>query len=164
MPRGRKTSLTITLTADDRQTLRAWQRSTTMPAGRVRRGQLLLLLADGIPVIQVADTVGVTHRVVYKWAQRFLQDGLEGLADKRVRGRRPGLTTPVKGGQASQRRRARSRRRDSHHCASRGTLPRGRKTALTISLTAEERATLTRGSARPPCRWDTPGGGGSFSC
>jgi hypothetical protein len=34
MPRGRKTSLTITLTDADRQTLLAWQRSTTIPAGR----------------------------------------------------------------------------------------------------------------------------------
>ena len=88
MPRGRHTSLTIHLTADERQTLMAWQRSTTIPAGSARRGQIMLLLGDGMPVVQIADTVGVTHRVVYKWAQRFLQDGIAGLADKPGRGHR----------------------------------------------------------------------------
>src|SRR6266571_9207540 len=119
MARGRKTALTIHLTADERETLLTWQRSTTIPAGRARRGQIMLLLADGMPVVQIADTVGVTHRVVYKWAQRFLQDGIEGLADKSGRGCRPVLTTPVKGGQASRRKKARIRsRRYSNHPAS----------------------------------------------
>ena len=143
MPRGRKTALTIHLTADERETLLTWQRSTTIPAGRARRGQIMLLLADGMPVVQIADTVGVTHRVVYKWAQRFLQHGIAGLADKPGRGRRPVLTTPVKVGQASRRRRVRTRsRRSSNHLASRVAMPRGRKTTLTIHLTPDERQTL----------------------
>jgi len=145
MPRGRKTVLSITLTPDERETLLTWQRSTTIPVGRARRGQIMLLLADGMPVVQIADTVGVTHRVVYKWARRFLQDGIAGLADKLGRGRRPVLTTPVKGAQASRRRRVRTRsRRSSHHLASRVAMPRGRKTTLTIHLTPDERQTLTR--------------------
>jgi len=86
MPSGRHTSLTITLTAEQRQTLRAWQRSTTIPAGRARRGRLILLLADGLPVVQVATRVGITRRFVYKWVQRFLQHGIEGLVDKPGRG------------------------------------------------------------------------------
>jgi len=48
MARGRKTALTMQLTADERQTLMAWQRSTTIRAGRARRGRIILLLADGI--------------------------------------------------------------------------------------------------------------------
>src|SRR5437899_1883968 len=39
-------------------------------------------------VTQIAETVGVSRRFVYKWAQRFLQYGLEGRADKPGRGRR----------------------------------------------------------------------------
>ena len=89
MPRGRKTSLTIRLTAEDRQTLLAWQRSTTIRAGRARRGRIILLMADRVPIAHIADTVGISRRFVYKWAQRFLQDGLEGLADKPGRGYRP---------------------------------------------------------------------------
>jgi len=77
------------LTADDRQTLTAWQRSTTIRAGRARRGRIILLLADRMSVTQIADTVGISRRFVYKWAQRFLQYGLEGLTDKPGRGQRP---------------------------------------------------------------------------
>src|SRR5215475_12125972 len=88
MARGRKTALTISLTPDECQTLRAWQRSTTIPAGRARRGRIILLVADRVPISHIADTVGISRRFVYKWAQRFLQDGLEGLADKPGRGYR----------------------------------------------------------------------------
>jgi len=89
MARGRKTSLTICLTPDERQTLLAWQRSTTIPAGRARRGRKILLLADGMSLVHIAAMVGISRRFVYTWAQRFLQDGLEELTDKRGRGRRP---------------------------------------------------------------------------
>ena len=69
-------------------TLLAWQRSTTISAGHARRGRIIVLIADGVPLSHIAETVGIARRFVYKWAQRFLQDGLEGLADKRGRGRR----------------------------------------------------------------------------
>ena len=72
MPRGRKTALTITFTAEDRQTLTAWQRSTTVPAGRARRGRIILLLADRMSITHIADTVGISRRFIYKWAKRFL--------------------------------------------------------------------------------------------
>src|SRR5262249_30600480 len=87
MPRGRKTALTIQLTRRERQTLMAWQRSTTIPAGLARRGRIILLLAHGVPLSHIAETVGISRRFVYKWAQRFLQAGLDGLEDKPGRGR-----------------------------------------------------------------------------
>ena len=82
MPPGRLTTLTIRLTPADRQTLRAWQRSTTLPAGLARRGRLLLLRAEGMPICTIAATVGISRRFVYKWVRRFLAQGLDGLADK----------------------------------------------------------------------------------
>jgi len=88
MPRGRKTSLMIHLTAEERQTLLAWQRSTTIRAGRARRGRIILLLADRVPISHIAETVGISWRFVYKWVQRFLQHGIERLADKPGRGHR----------------------------------------------------------------------------
>ena len=88
MARGRKTSLTIRLTPVERQTLLAWQRATTISAGRARRGRIILLIADGVSIAQVAATVGISRRFVYKWAQRFLQEGLQGLVDKPGRGYR----------------------------------------------------------------------------
>ena len=88
MTRGRKTSLMIRLTPAERQTLLAWQRAMTIPAGRARRGRIILLLVDGIPITHIAATVGISRRFVYKWVQRFLQACLEGLADQRDRGKR----------------------------------------------------------------------------
>ncbi len=88
MPRGRKTALTLQLTREERQTLRGWQRSTTIAAGRARRGRVILQLADGISISHIATSVGISRRFVYKWAKRFLEDGLEGLADKPGRGMR----------------------------------------------------------------------------
>jgi transposase len=87
MARGQKTALMIALTPQERQTLLAWQRSTTITAGLARRGRVMLLLAARVPITDIADTVGVSRRFVYKWAQRFLQDGLEGLVDKPGRGK-----------------------------------------------------------------------------
>ena len=88
MPRGRKTSFTIHLTPVQRQTLLAWQRSTTISAGLARRGRILLLLADGVPITDIAATVGLSRRFIYKWVQRFVEQGIEGLADKPGRGSR----------------------------------------------------------------------------
>ena len=82
MARGRYTSLTLRLTPKERQTLLAWQRSTSIPAGRARRGRVILLMADRVPISHIADIVGISRRFVYKWVHRFLQEGLAGLADK----------------------------------------------------------------------------------
>ena len=94
MARGRKTSLTIRLTPAERQTLQAWQRATTTPAGLARRGRILLLLADRMPISDIARTVGISRRFVYKWVQRFGQEGLEGLIDKPRRRQRYQLPQP----------------------------------------------------------------------
>jgi transposase len=88
MARGRTTSLTLCLTPAQRQTLQAWQRATTISAGYARRGRIILLLADGVPISSIAATVGISRRFVYKWVQRFLEQGVEGLADKPGRGYR----------------------------------------------------------------------------
>ena len=97
MARGRKTSLTIRLTPAERQTLLAWQRATTISAGVARRARMLLLLADGMTLTDIAATVGLSRRFIYKWVQRFAQEGLEGLADKPGRGHRrvPPQHTPM---------------------------------------------------------------------
>ncbi|HLF05305.1 MAG TPA: helix-turn-helix domain-containing protein [Dehalococcoidia bacterium] len=96
MAQGRRTSVTVELTPEDRQTLEAWQRSTTIMAGPARRGRIILMLADGASVTDVARAVGMRRRFIYKWAQRFTDQGVPGLNDKPGRGRRgePALTEP----------------------------------------------------------------------
>ena len=88
MARGRKTALTIRLTPAERRTLLAWQRATTISAGRARRGRIILLVADRVSISDVAAMVGIGRRFVYKWVRRFLEQGIEGLTDKAGRGYR----------------------------------------------------------------------------
>jgi len=88
MARGRKTALSIQLTPAQRQTLLAWQHATTIAAGQARRGRIILLMADGVPISAIAATVGISRRFVYKWVQRFLAQGMVGLTDKPGRGSR----------------------------------------------------------------------------
>ena len=88
MPRGRKTSFTIHLTPAQRQTLFAWQRSTAVPAGLARRSRIILLLANGMTITDVAATVGMSRPHVYKWVRRFVQQGLEGLQSQQLHDRR----------------------------------------------------------------------------
>jgi len=88
MARGRTTSLTITLTPAERQTLLAWQRSTIMPMGLQRRARMILLLADGMTITDIVARVGISPRCVYKWAWRFLDQRVQGLDEKPGRGDR----------------------------------------------------------------------------
>src|SRR2546425_8526747 len=95
MARGRKTSLTIRLTPAERRTLQAWQRATTMSAGHARRGRIIVRVADGVPITDIAATVGISRRFVYKWAQRFLEKGLGGLESHQGRSHRRGPRQPA---------------------------------------------------------------------
>jgi len=72
MARGRKTSLVVTLTAEERDELEFWQRCTTLPVGLVRRGKIILLRADGVSISDISRTVGMARRFVAKWIKRFL--------------------------------------------------------------------------------------------
>jgi transposase len=82
-------SFRVELSADERTELERWQRTTTMPAGLVRRGRAVLLLADGNPLKDVIVRSGMTARIVRKWARRFIKDRLAGLADRPRPGRKP---------------------------------------------------------------------------
>ena len=92
MARGRKSSLRLALSPQERQTLERWQRSTTIAAGLARRGKIILLLADGYSQSHVAQSVGVQRPVVRKWAKRFLTQRLDGLADAPGRGAKGGFS------------------------------------------------------------------------
>ena len=92
MARGRKSSLRIVLLSEEQATLERWQRSTTVAAGLVRRGKIILLLAAGHSHADVGRSVGVQRTVVRTWAKRFLAQRLDGLADAPGRGAKGGFS------------------------------------------------------------------------
>ena len=87
--RGRKSSLTISLTPEECAEIQRWQRATTGPAGLARRGRVLLLLDRGETLKEAARLCGLSVRHVRKWAERFRARGLAGLRDKPRPGRTP---------------------------------------------------------------------------
>jgi hypothetical protein len=87
--RGRKSSLFITLTPEDRAEIERWQRATTCHAGLARRGRVLILLERGETLKGASRLCGLSVRHVRKWAERFRNYGLAGLRDKPRPGRKP---------------------------------------------------------------------------
>jgi hypothetical protein len=87
--RGRKTSLRVVLTTEERIQLEQRLRSTTTPLGLARRCRAILEVADGSPLAHVARLVDLTEKHVRKWVQRFLTERLDGLRDRPGRGRKP---------------------------------------------------------------------------
>ena len=87
--RGRKTALRIDLIPEERTELERRVRCTTLPAGAVRRARIILGVASGLHLIEVARRVGITEKHVRKWTMRFNEKRLEGLKDRPGRGRKP---------------------------------------------------------------------------
>jgi hypothetical protein len=87
--RGRKTSLHVVLTAEERDQLEQRLRCTTTSLGLARRCRAILGVADGRPLVEVARLVDLTEKHVRKWVQRFLKSRLDGLHDRPGRGRKP---------------------------------------------------------------------------
>ena len=95
--RGRKTSLLVVLTEEERGQLLRWSRSTSLSAGLVTRAQAILLVAGGMPISHTSRSVRLTERHVRQWVRRFVDRRLDGLYDLPGRGRKPSFS-PSGGG------------------------------------------------------------------
>lgn len=87
--RGRKSSLKMVLSDAERTALEHVTRSTSVAAGLARRARIVLLVAEGVSLVETARRVGVMETVVRLWCRRFLERRLEGLADLPRSGRPP---------------------------------------------------------------------------
>ncbi len=87
-PRSR-VAVALVLADAERAELDRRQRATTVARGLVDRSRIILLLADGLPVSEVARRVRVQRRIVRKWGERFLAHRLDGLTDLPRAGRPP---------------------------------------------------------------------------
>jgi Helix-turn-helix domain len=101
MARGCKSPFIIFLSPAERAQLEHWQRSTTIPAGLAKRGQIILWRADGLALAAMARRLAVGRRIVRKWLKRVLNQRLAGLSDKPGRGRQP-VFSPRGGGASGQ--------------------------------------------------------------
>jgi Helix-turn-helix domain len=90
--RGRKTSLCVILTLEERSQLEQLLRCTTPSLGLARRCRAILEVANGLPLVHVARLVDLTEKHVRQWVQRFLRERVEGFHDRPGRGRKPVLS------------------------------------------------------------------------
>ena len=90
--RGRKSPYVVLLTEEERNKLNRWLRSSTMPAGLVRRARAILLVAEGKNFAETGRIVGMGRRLVRLWVSRFTAKRIEGLHDQPGRGKKPSFS------------------------------------------------------------------------
>jgi len=79
----------VIVTVSQRRELEALLRRTNVAAGLARRARAILLLAGGASVSATGRLVAMQRRHLYKWMERFRQDGVAGLSDGKRTGRPP---------------------------------------------------------------------------
>jgi transposase len=80
-------SATLTISDEDRMTLTAWTRSSTVATGRAERAAIVLACAAGSGTSEAARRLGVSRPTVIKWRDRFAAQGIGGLDDEPRSGR-----------------------------------------------------------------------------
>ena len=93
---GRKSKV-INLTAEERDYLEAQARARTIQAQTVSRARILLLKADGCPIDDIADKVGINRKSVMLCLKKYAEGGVENaLFDAPGRGRNAEITDDEK--------------------------------------------------------------------
>ena len=82
----------ITLAAEDRKRLERIVSAPTTPQKHVWRARIVLLSAAGMGTMAIAHQSGKSKRAVWRWQDRFVADGVDGLLHDKTR---PGRLPPV---------------------------------------------------------------------
>src|SRR5438132_3160803 len=77
--------ISITVTAADRVRLRSIIRDRNSPQKHVWRARIIVLTTDGEGTTGVMRAVGKGKTVVWRWQERFMQEGVEGLTRDKTR-------------------------------------------------------------------------------
>jgi hypothetical protein len=78
-------TVSILLCGDDRTRLEAIVADRNRRHKHVQRAQIVLLSAERRPVAAIAEAVGVSRPSVWRWQQRFAEDGVAALLKDRTR-------------------------------------------------------------------------------
>jgi len=77
----------VDVPAEDRAVLEAWQRSSTLPAGLVKRARIVLLAAEGVGTNEIVELTDTSRPTVSLWKRRYAAEGIAGLESKPKPGR-----------------------------------------------------------------------------
>jgi transposase len=79
---ARNVARAIVLEPEQRTQLQSLSSSRSLPHALVTRARVILMAADGVENIVIAERVGLSRLSVGKWRRRFAQYGIEGLHDE----------------------------------------------------------------------------------
>ncbi len=77
--------ITVEVTAGDRDRLLAVTADRNSPQKHVWRARIVLLTADGHGTAEIMRQAGVTKTAVWRWQERFMQEGASGLLRDKTR-------------------------------------------------------------------------------
>src|SRR3989442_8690768 len=69
----------IVVSERDRQTLEHLHRAPSTPGGLSRRARAVLLMAQGVPGVEIAERAGYTVVQISRLRRRFAEQGVAGL-------------------------------------------------------------------------------------
>jgi transposase len=82
---GMRTGISLHVTASDRERLLAVVRNRNSPQKHVWRAQIVLLTAEGLGTSEIMRQAGVAKTAVWRWQERFMQAGVDGLLRDKTR-------------------------------------------------------------------------------
>jgi transposase len=77
--------ISLSVTAEDRVRLDAIVRDRNSPQKHVWRARIILLTAEGAGTVAIMRAVGKDKRAVWRWQERFMQEGVAGLTRDKTR-------------------------------------------------------------------------------
>src|SRR3978361_2101256 len=82
---GMRSGISFTLSASDRLQLEALVADRNTPQKHVWRAHIVLLSADGLGTHAIMREAGVSKTAVWRWQERFAQEGIDGLRRDKTR-------------------------------------------------------------------------------
>ncbi len=80
-----RTGIVVEVTAADRDRLDAIVADRNSPQKHVWRARIVLATADGLGTMAIRDATSKSKTAVWRWQERFAQEGVEGLLRDKTR-------------------------------------------------------------------------------
>ena len=80
-----RTGISFELAASDRERLLGISADRNSPQKHVWRAKIVLLTADGVGTAQIMRQAGVAKTAVWRWQERFMHEGVDGLLRDKTR-------------------------------------------------------------------------------
>ena len=80
-----RTGISITVTRTDRRRLKALARDRNAPQKHVWRAEIVLFTAEGLGTNEIMRRTGKAKTSVWRWQERFMEEGFDGLLRDKTR-------------------------------------------------------------------------------